>query len=327
MSTDTFTPVEWPKYEFNWIPPSARTKHQMRITDEFHEQIGEWGDLMFEIRDTPVRMLDCELEKKALGKLLPRIHQLSGSCVGAGWWRAFCNAMIGDIVLRGDAEDIKLAFPWYTYGHGRREAGMRGRGEGSFGGAQAKAGAEYGALAIDHPKVPQGKIKDGWLSYSSGTEIEWSYSPKFPVDAAELDPDAKPHAIGEYKRLKSAEDVKQAKALGYGVTLASNFGTRGCRVVEDILLAEWNGSWAHQMSCPGYWQHPSLDLLFAIDNQWNDVHGKCPTLHPMGVTGTFWIKAATMDRICEDGEVYAHTSTGGFKLTSIDWENLGLTFA
>jgi len=80
------------------------------------------------------------------------------------------------------------------------------------------------------------------------------------------------------------------------------------------------------MSCGGYWEHPTLGLLCKIDNQWKDVHGKCPTLGPLGVTGSFWIKASTMDRICETGEVYSHTATGGFKLTQVDWKNLGITY-
>lgn len=327
MSADTFVPFPQPNYTLNWIPPEDRNVLQTRITDEFHEDIGEWGDLAFDVRDIPTRFLDYELEKRVTGELLPRPYQFSGSCVGVGWWRAYCAAMLGDIVIRGDVEDVKLAFPFATYGVGRHLAGMRGRGEGSFGGAQAKAGAQFGALAIDHPKVPKGTVSNGWLQYSKSIELEWSYSPKFPVAVEELEADSKPHAIGQYKRLRSSKDVMEAKAQGYGVTLASNFGTRGARVVDEILLAEWNGSWAHQMSCAGYWNHPSLDLIFPIDNQWKDVHGKCPTLHPLGVTGTFWIKAATMDRICETGEVYAHTATGGFKLTSVDWKNLGITFA
>lgn len=314
--------------KFDWLPPALRTKEQLLLTEEFHEQIGRWADLQFAMADMPARVLDYELEKLAIGQLLPRPYQFSGSCVGVSWWRAFCNAAIGDVVFRGDIEDpSKLAFPFATYGVGRQLAGMRSRGDGSFGSAQAKAGAQFGALPINHPGLPSPTISNGWLQYSKSVEIQWSHPSGWPTPVDELQQTSKKYAIGSYKKLESAADVKEAKALGYGVTLASSFGSRGMSVKDDVLLATWNGSWAHQMSCAGYWEHQSLGQLFVIDNQWKDAHGKCPTLSPLGVIGSFWIESKTMDRICDNGEVYAHTATGGFELTSIDWKNLGIQYA
>ena len=96
----------------------------------------------------------------------------------------------------------------------------------------------------------------------------------------------------------------EAKAQGTA-SLASNPGTRGA--VSSTRFCWRNGMIVGTSDVVRrILEHPVAGSDFPIDNQWKDVHGKCPTLHPLGVTGTFWIKAATMDRICETGEVYAH---------------------
>ena len=154
---------------------------QTRITDEFHEDIGS-GDFVFDVRDHSNRFLDYELEN-VTGELLPRPYQFSGSCVGVGWWRR--TAMLGDIVIRGDVEDVKLAFRLPAYGVGRHLAGMRGRGEGSFGGAQAKAGAQFGRWQSTIPKVPKGTVSNGWLQYSKSIELSGTIR-QFPVAVEEL---------------------------------------------------------------------------------------------------------------------------------------------
>ena len=310
----------------NWIPPEHRDIAQMRLTNEYHEEIGQWTDLAFAV-DEPERVLDYEAELAVHGKLMPRPYQFSGSCVGVSWWRAYCNAIIGDILYRGDVEDVKLPFAFATYGVGRQLGGMRGKGEGSYGSAQARAGQEFGTLAIDHPGLPTPTITSkGWVKYSKSIELQWSFPTGWPIPREQLQPEAIKHKIGTATRLRSSADVVQAKAQGYGVTAASSFGTRGAKVTEGVLLAKWDGSWAHQMSIAGYWKHPKLGLIFPWDNQWDDTMGTCPELSKLNVNGSFWTRADVVDRVCQSGEVYAHTATGGFELKTIDWKNLGITY-
>ncbi len=64
-------------------------------------------------------------------------------------------AQCGDVAVRGDREEIKQVHPLPTYGYGRKVGGMRGKGEGSFGAAQAKAVAEFGMLPFDDPRLPR----------------------------------------------------------------------------------------------------------------------------------------------------------------------------
>ena len=114
-------------------------------------------------------------------------------------------------------------------------------------------------------------------------------------------------------RIQTPEAWKEALASGYAITLASMFGTAN-QVEHDVLLGRWNRQWAHQMSSSGYWDHPRLGLIFKIDNQWGpNFHGWCPTLKQWGVNGSFWMLADDARKVCQRGEVFAHSHTGGFE--------------
>lgn len=448
---------------FNWIPPSQRTKLQRLITGEFHEMIGTFSSRGQQLVTLPERVLMHELEIKTTGALLPRIHQLTGSClpsdslvsvygrapvriseicpgdwvrthtenfrqvlgvsvkytkeamrhiltdegrrlrctdkhriavannsgeiewreaqtvipgmklfitdngifqrevvvksnvalgvphdpvwdieveydhsfiadgfvvhncVGAGGARAYTLAQVGDVFVRGDAEEIKIPFPYATYGVGREIAGSRGTGEGSFGGAQAKAIKQFGMLPWDDERVPKPEIKNGWASWRSNQEIQWSHPKAWPIKRSELEPDAQKFQITDVTQAESTDDVDQGLAQGFGVTIACMFGTKP-RVEDDVLLGRWNDSWAHQQSITGYWLHPKHGKIYVVDNQWDDVHGHCPTLFPLGVTGSYWMLEKDLAKIIksQDGEVYLHSNTEGFPLQQIDWGTMGI---
>ena len=297
--------------KFDWIPPQERTRQQMLITGEFHEQIGTFESRGQFLSDLPDRVLLYELEKKALGQLMPRPHQKSGSCVGVGGARAYCHAQCGDVVVRGDYEEILFPFPFMTYGVGRQIAGFNRTGSGSYGGAQAKAVEQFGMLPYTDPRFPKPTIKNGWIAWTEREEIQWSHPKAWPVAYDDLKPDAEKYQILDVTRVTSIEGLLQALAQGYGVTTASSFGTRP-RVSGDVLLGPWNTSWAHQQSWSGYWKHPRHGLIIPTDNQWNDVHGHCPTLYELGVTGSYWMYEKDVEKILRNGEVYAHSNTEGF---------------
>lgn len=311
---------------FDWIPPSQRTKAQRRLTGEFHERIGT-----FERRGQsitlPDRVIQHELEIATTGKLLPRIKQVTGSCVGAGGARAYTLAQVGDVAFRQDREEIKIPFPFATYGVGRQIAGMNRTGEGSFGGAQAKAVEQFGMLPWDmaDERIPKPTIRNGWAVWKSSEELKWSHPSAWPIPRAELEKESQKFQMLTVTRAKTVEDVQQGLAQGFGVTMACMFGTKP-RVEEDVLLGRWNDSWAHQQCIAGYWIHPKFGLLFIVDNQWDDVHGHCPTLHPIGVTGSYWILEKDLAKILKgsDGEVYLHSNTEGFPKRSFDWGTVGL---
>ena len=317
-----------PVQKTGWIPYTLRSNRQKRMTDQYHERIGFFSERGQRLTSVPDRVIMHELEIKTTGGLLPRIWQQSGSCVGSGGARAYSLAQVGDVANRGDQEAIKIPFPFATYGVGRQISGARSTGEGSFGGAQAEAIKTFGMLSWDfeNSKIPRPTIKDGWAAWTSREEIQWSHPSGWPVSRSTLDPDAGKYKIQDVTQAESTDDLVQGLAQGFSGTMACMFGTRACKVQGDVLMAPWNDQWAHQQCIAGYWQHPKLGLIFLIDNQWNDVHGHCPTLYPFGVTGSYWILEKDMTTILRsrDGEVYLHSNTMGFPLQTIDWGYLGI---
>lgn len=324
----TVVPVDGPH---DWIPYEQRDSEQRYLTDEFHASIGDWAGQGLAFGELPSEVIYEQDQLDVLGAKLLRVYQTSGSCVGAGALSAFMAAIIGDIKLRNDMEDWSIPFHLAAYGVGRKIGGMRGRGEGSFGGAQAKAMAQFGYVYhADVPGLPQPTVRDGWFWYDKGTELTWSHPSAWPsdIDQTALEAVSRKQVAGEYRRLRSAADVKQAMAMRCGVTIACSFGTRGCRVVDGVLLAEWDSSWAHQQSGGGYKDHQSLGTIYKVDNQWKDAHGRCPIIWGQyGAYGSYWVRESVMERMCATGEVYAFTRTTGRAMRPFTWENLGIKLA
>lgn len=310
-----------------WIAPSQRDADQMRLTNEYHERIGRFSQRANSLASQPDKVLMAEVELQALGQLLPRIKQLTGSCVGAGAERARCLAMCGDVVKRKSREDVKIAFPFAAYGIGRKIAGMRGRGDGSFGAAQAKAFTDFGTLPYDHRMAPAPTIKNGWAYWSERVEYDWSWPAQWPIAEREVATEAKPYDVETGTRLDSVEDIKEALAQFCGVTIACPYiPTNRTRVVDGVLLDDFTGRGGHQQDIEGYWEHPTLGLLFLVGNQWGDVHGHDPELFALGVTGVYWVKASRIAQIAKSGdcELYAFSGTGDFTLPEIDHGTGGL---
>lgn len=306
--------------KFDWIPPSERDYSQTMLTGAFHDSIGTFEERGEYLSDLPDKVIQYELEVAATGKLMWRPWQQTGSCVGVGGARAYCTAQCGDVVLRGDSEAVIFPFPFATYGVGRDIGGMRRPGEGSFGSAQAKAVEQFGMLRWDDPQVPKPTFRGNWIIWSASQEKQWSHPSSWPVPRSEIEKTSMNHQMGTVTKVTSIEGLMQALAQGYGVTTASMFGTRP-RVEGDVLLGRWNDSWAHQQSHAGYWRHPQHGLIFIIDNQWGDMHGKCPTLSPLGVEGSYWVLEKDVAKILNNGEVYAHSATEGFPVKKFDFSN------
>ncbi len=304
-----------------WIPPAERTSEMSAIHNAVMSLMPAFGEVN-KGDDLPDEVLLCELERKAYGGVL-QCRQWSGSCVGTAAAKAYLQAAAGDAVLRGDAEIAKPCFPYATYGMGRKLGGFNRTGEGSFGSAQARAVKEWGMLAGDDSRLPQPNaeaLAQGWLSYSERIEIEWSHPSSWPIKESVLREDANRFQILETARVRTTIEVRKALAQGYGVTLASKFGTRREQVVDGYLIGSWNDSWAHQMSCGGYSTHPREGILYWIQNQWGAaLHPACPKMKPLGVVGGFWIRERDMAEIIRTGEVFTHSNTEGFPVRKFEW--------
>lgn len=305
-----------------YLPPDQRNPFQVRLGVNYDERTPRFADVNRGAADRPDAALLFELETKATGKLLPRIGQKEGSCVGVSWARSLAQAICGDIVVRRTREEVKNLFAFATWGYSRRLAGLNSRGGGSFGAAMARAGVEFGMLATDNSLLPPPTEKDGWLWWTSKIELDFSVPKHWPVPEAQLALAANERQVTYTVRIRTTAELEDALVQGYGVTMASMFGTRA-RVVQGLLLGAWNDSWAHQMSIGGYMTHPAHGRVYLIDNQWGPTfHGDCPYLAPKGVRGSFWIRESTMKDILKSSstEVFAHGQTEDWPVRSIDWE-------
>lgn len=321
--------------DHGWISPAHRTPEQLRLTYAYHQSLRPVyrGD---PVPDTALLPL---LELRVLGRLAPRIWQQSGSCVGAGAARAYLHAIIGDIACRGDRETVEVCYPWATYGMGRQLGGLRGRGDGSFGAAQAQAVREWGMLRSTDSRLPKATQTGLWLRWTAETEREWSWPPSWPVriEASE----AQQYRIGEAARITTVQQAAEMVARGYGITLASMLGTSGARDRGGVLIANWDDQWAHQMPVPGYATHPQEGRIWLVDNNWGPgAHKACPWLagllraeaERLGVAaalqeyaGSFWIHESTFADVLADRntECYAHSDTAGFDpRPPIDWDTI-----
>lgn len=313
----------------SWISYADRTPFQRRQSDEFDEAIGTFAGRA-ESREVLERAIYAELETQKLGGLLPRVWQQTGSCVGASAARAYVHAMMGDVLNRGDIEQISLPFPYATYGIGRERAGMRRPGSGSYGAAQAWACENFGILPLTSKFVPRWRERGVWFIWDDSDELRWSHPSAWRHSRSEVSDEADDYLIQDVTRIRSTDEAMVAMSSGYGITLASSFGTRGPRIRDtgedgaQVAVAEWNGSWAHQMSCAGYWKTTRLGSIFIIDNQWGpSAHPDCPTLSQWGVEGSFWITESTFANIIRRGEVFAHSNTRGFPARN-PWGSIGL---
>jgi hypothetical protein len=305
-----------------WLPFDQRTPQQQRDTNDWYASLPRFDECCFAIGDPPEKVILHDLEIKVTGALLPRIWQTTGSCVGAAGARAYTHAILGDVAHRGDAEEIKIPFPYATYGVGRQLAGMRGRGDGSYGGAQAKAVANFGMLPFDSTHAPSPTMSDGWAKWPSSVEYAWSHPSVWTGDKPAIEAEAAKYKMQTVVPIETPDQAVQLLAQGYGVTIASSFGTRPS-VRGDVLIGPWNTSWAHQMSIGGYHKHPTHGLIFITDNQWGpSAHPSCPTLSQLGVRGSFWMLEKDFVSIIRSGEVFGHSNTMGFPARPLNWDNI-----
>lgn len=311
------SPADPTVWDFGYID-AARRAADPEVSAYAAQCIGEIP--LFEITgrksDDPKKAFLWDFAKRCNnGNHFLTFRQVTGSCVGNGLGQALRITAACDAVMKGEPEDgAKLNFWMLAYGWSREMAGMRGRGEGSFGGAAARAAREKGFPPFDFPGLPQPDTSDG-ISYGRTKELEWSYGPqqpRGPWDAAALN-----HKTLTTAKCRSHDDVREALRNGYGCTCASMWGGDMRPQVQDgVLLNRRSARWAHQMCIIGWWDHPRHGEIFYVLNSWGPrTHGECPSGAP---PGGFWVKPADVDFMCAD-EVYALSQWQGFPARDIDF--------
>jgi hypothetical protein len=241
-------------------------------------------------------------------------RQITGSCVGQGLGQAVWYLSAWEVARLNDPEQVSLPFWLLAYGKSRQYAGMRGRGEGSWGTTAARAAREDGFVGAAESGLPQ-PSDDGGLTWGRDAELQWSDGAAVP--AAWLEKSRK-HLIKTTAQCKSAEDVAAAVQNGYPCTIASNWGGQMRPSVQgDRLLNKRATTWNHQMCVAGWEDHASHGELYYILNSWGvDTHGTCPSGAP---PGGFWIRKADMQNIVGQEETFALSQFDGFPSQDFFW--------
>lgn len=234
-----------------------------------------------------------------------RGSQKIGSCVGWGWSLS-CDILAAcDILLRNEAETYGgRVLEASVYGFSRVE--VRGQknygGDGSYGGAAAKAVTKYGTL---HYGVTYNGQQ---FTDNSGTrEREWGRD-GVPDSLEKL---AAEHKVQSVALVTSFEDTAKSLQNGYPVALCSGMGFS--MTLRDGYMTPM-GAWAHCQMAAGVRWNPEPAIL--VVNSWGDCY-----------TGTFdknlpaqfqrsagWVKAKDFTRMIGPGEdSFALAGYSGFK--------------
>jgi hypothetical protein len=313
MNPDTFIP--------GWIPFLDRTADQniahANIVDDM-PKFRVFGSA--ELKPSKLLLTDFWTAPQvvsALGYPYERIHQLTGSCVGAGGGNTAFTLSAIEVVRLNDPEQIIVPFWLLPYGISRKLAGMRGRGEGSLGSTFAKAVQQYGFIDARLPGLPAFTNADG-LTWASKDEYAWSDGNA--ISSTWLEQAAK-RTVKTVSPCTSADNVRDAILNYYPVTCACDNFVGSARVQGDILTGSFDRSGGHQTSILGWWEHPSLGEMFLYQNQWPaSVYPKDPGGGP---ACSVWISKKSMDWACKTGEVYAFSQYDGYPAQTIRFRPFG----
>jgi hypothetical protein len=247
--------------------------------------------------------------KKLTGKHIGQIQKI-GDCVSFGAAHAVDHTYCTEIVVKGDREEwITLTSTEDIYGGSRIQIGngQLGRSDGSIGAWAAKYVNEYGTLI---------RIKyehDDLTVYDSSRAKDWGNPGRGTPEY--LFPEAKKHTIKTVSLVQTYEEVRDAIANGYAVTVASNQGFSSTRDSDGFLKPY--GTWGHQMCLIGVDDSFSRKGVLCL-NSWpyNWVSG--PTRYDMP-PGSFWIDADVLEeRMLSMGDSWVYSDREGFPIKKLN---------
>jgi hypothetical protein len=263
-----------------------------------HPQTGEpvWQD------NTRARVCLWEDQAIANGGALPtNVAQLIGDCTSHGAKHAI-ERTLGRQLARGPPGQFKTLSPEFIYGTGRVwiAKGAFGPGDGCSGAAIARGCRDIGVIPQDTPGIGP---------YNGRRAKEWGA--KGPPDA--LREIAAKHRVKTVSLLRTPDDVRDAVCNGFGVTVASSWGTTNdsMRTQDGRIVARRKGRWMHQMCIDGYdGSSPSGKQYWHVTNSWG------PDAHPAPIDGSppggFWIERPDLEFMLAPGDTWAFSEFDGF---------------
>lgn len=307
-------------YKGGWIRFEDRTTEQNENHERIISSMSKFSIMGATVDQEKVLLTDTWKDQRVVsifGKPFPGIHQLTGSCVGAGGGNVNFTLSAVEVIKNGDNENITFPMWLYTYGKSRQRGGLRGRGEGSFGSAYAEAAKLDGYISSSMDGVPSYTYKDDGIIYSSDDEMDWSNGAAIPNKFVN---EGKKHIVRSTAQLSNSEEVKEAILNGYPITIANDYYVGSGSVKgsgpNQVVVGKLDSYGPHQTSIQGYYNHPTLGDIFLYVNQWG--RGIYPTDPAGGPVSSVWIMPKDVDYICKKGEIYAFSQYEGFPAQDIN---------
>lgn len=237
-----------------------------------------------------------------------------GSCVGNA------TATAGDVTTACEIVYQKQPERWVApmaadgmYSLGRDVSGNLGRGDGSYGGAAAKA-MRFGTIHM----VKYGDVD--LTKYSAQRCRDWS-ARGVPAAVKEA---ARSHPCKTTTPATTCEELRAACRNYYGANVCSGQGFSSKRDADGFCKA--SGSWSHSMAVIAY--RGGKRRGFLIWNSWGDNASSGP-IWPIDMPhGSFWCDWDVMAKMLRGRDTFAYSNYDGFKRQKINWhEELVLRLA
>ena len=203
--------------------------------------------------------------------------------------------------LAETASEVIYALSRVEIGHGQL-----GSGDGSVGAWAAEACRTYGTL------LRQVYGKYDLTKYDGNRAKSWGMpNAGLPND---LEPAAHEHLVRSVTLVKTWEDLCDAIAAGYPVTVASNQGFTSTRDSEGF--ARPSGTWGHQMV---FWAADDLSPRKGalIENSWGPNWITGPTTYDQP-PGSFWADKSVVEHMLAMQDSWAYSDYEGFPPKQLD---------
>lgn len=238
--------------------------------------------------------------------------QKIGSCVGWGWALSCDILACCDVLMRNEPEVYGgRVLEASVYAFSRVE--VRGQknlgGDGSYGGAAAKAVTKYGTL---HYGVEY--AGERFTDNSGLREKEWGRDGV----PDRLEPFAAKHKVSSVALVTNFEDAAKAIQNGYPVAVCSMRGFS--MTLRDGGYLTPMGSWAHCMMFAGVRWNPRPALLCV--NSWGDCYSgdADKTLPPQFQRSAGWVEASVCTSMLKGEDSFALSGYSGFAPRTLpDW--------
>jgi hypothetical protein len=237
--------------------------------------------------------------------------QKIGSCVGWGWALS-CDILAAcDILLRNETESYGgRVLEASIYGFSRCEVrgGRNLGGDGSYGGAAAKAVTNYGTLhyGINYDGV-------AFTDNSGQREKEWGRDGV----PDRFEPFAAKHKVQSTALIRSFEDCAKALQSGFPTAVCSSMGFS--MTLRDGYMSPM-GTWMHcQMAAAVKW---SPEPAILVVNSWGDCYGGTfdKNLPPQFQKSAGWVRAKDFTRMVSGDDSFALSGYSGFPPRTLpDW--------